>query len=297
MISHSRGFVYAATGPQYTTLARRSARNLRAIMPDAQIDLFTDRPVKDSTFNRIIPLSETWFRPKMEALLRSRFDRTVLLDADTIPVMDLSEMFAAVDACDLAGCMSKGRPMAMYRHQSGIPRAFPFLNAGVLVIKRSARTQAMIREWQAMLRLNSAQKDQPALRWLLHQRRVTFAVLPPEYNLTHIRALDAWEMYFAAPRLLHVQDLHKNPPGNALKPFNLDRVLGQERAKVVRRHVRLEKARGALPLAEFPDPMGQPLAAIQRTRLHLNSHFSNAKGLARAVLRHAKRRVKAILQR
>ena len=71
MTEAPRGFVYAATGSAYVTLARRSARALRRIIgPDAQIDLFTDAPVHDPVFSQVHILQQASRRPKIEALLQ-----------------------------------------------------------------------------------------------------------------------------------------------------------------------------------------------------------------------------------
>lgn len=75
--SAPKGFVFAATGDICVTLARRAARSLRLVHPGAEIDLFTDVRVDDSVFNQVHRLSESWFRPKMEAVLKSRFERTI----------------------------------------------------------------------------------------------------------------------------------------------------------------------------------------------------------------------------
>jgi Nucleotide-diphospho-sugar transferase len=280
----TRGFVYATTGDLYTSLARRSARNLRALMPHAQIDLFTDQPITDPVFDRIAPLNRIWFRPKMEALLRSRFDRTVLLDADTIAVMKVADLFAAVDHCDLAACMSTGRPMAMYRGQPEIPRSFPYLNSGMMVVRRNRRTTAMIREWEHMVRVHMLPKDQPALRWLLFHRRIAVQVLPMEYNLVNIPLLDIWENHFGAPRILHVQDLHDSPPGDPTRPFDLDQALGPVRGTTVREQVARTLARANLPDSYFPDVTGRPAPLPNRARFAFASVSSGLRRIGHKLL-------------
>jgi hypothetical protein len=266
----TKGFVYATTGAGYTALARRSARNLRQAHPNVLIDLFTDQAVDDPVFNRIHKVQDSWFRPKMEALLRSRFDVTVLLDSDTIPLDHVDELFGAVSNCDLAAAMSTGRPLAMYMDQPDIPRAFPYLNAGVMVVRRNLRSQMLIREWQDMVRRNGLAKDQPALRWLLYHRRIRFQVLPMEYNLVNIDLLDQWQPHFGAPRLLHVQDLHKADPGDPLLPFHLVEVLGRPRRDMVRHRQDRENVRRA-GFKSQPSVTGDPTGWALRQRFWLLS--------------------------
>ncbi|GHC52886.1 putative nucleotide-diphospho-sugar transferase [Neogemmobacter tilapiae] len=272
----TKGFVYATTGADYTALARRSARNLRQAHPNVQIDLYTDQHVTDAVFNRIYPVQDNWFRPKMEALLRSRFDVTVLLDSDTIPLAHIDELFRAVEGCDLAACLSTGRPLAMYLDQPEIPRSFPYLNAGVMVVRRNRRTQALIREWRDMVRRNDLPKDQPPLRWLLYHRRIRFQVLPMEYNLVNLDLLDQWQSHFGAPRLLHVQKLHDADPGDPETPFHLGQVLGEAR----RDTVRYRQAREAHRRANFVPPSsvtGTPTALARRMLFRLQSLWEMAR--------------------
>lgn len=239
----SKGFIYATTGRDYTVLARRSARNLRAVMPDAQIDLFTDQEITDPVFDQIHRLSQSTHRPKMEAMLRSRFDRNVLLDADTIPVGDVADLFAILDCCHVAGALAYGRPAWAFAAQKNIPRAFPYINGGVLAFRRSPRMLQLIAEWQRMVVGNDLRHDQPALRSLLYRHRVPLIVLPHYYNMIYPGWLDRWEGNFGPPLILHIFDLHKKPPGSPDMPFDLVTVLGRRRARVVLQSLEKERLR------------------------------------------------------
>jgi hypothetical protein len=267
-LSHSsKGFIYATTGEQYTILARRSARNLRAVMPDAQIDLFTDQSVDDPVFNQIHRLKDSWFRPRMQALSHSRFYRTIVLDADLIVVGDIAELFDAVDRCDLAASISTGRPPLMYRSQPEIPRNFPYVNAGMMVVKRTRRMMSLLLEWDHMMRANGLRKDQPALRWLLFHRRVPFQVLAQEYNLVNLDLLRMWEPHYGAPRVLHVQALHKSPPGDPNTPFELESVLGPDQlAAILNRQAAEVKQAADVPSGKA-NPTGRPPSRRARLRL------------------------------
>ena len=227
------GFVYATTGAAYTTLARRSARNLRQAMPKAQIDLFTDQVIADDIFDRIIPLNQSWVRPKMEAIRRSRFARSVILDADTIVLSDIAELFGMVDQWELAGCLAMGRPPDLFDAQADIPRAFPYLNSGVLVVRRSRAIHDFALMWEEMIRREGMTVDQYALRRLLYDLGLPFMVLPPEYNLIHLAQLDIWETRFGLPKILHITALHNAPAGAAEQPFDVAALVGPARMTVL----------------------------------------------------------------
>lgn len=251
------GFVYAATGPLYTTLARRSARNLRQVMPMARIDLFTDQDLDDPVFDRTHRLTHDWFRPRMEAIRRARFDRMVVLDADTIVLRDVSDLFSAVDTVLLAATLATGRPPEIYtKSQKDIPRSFPYLNAGVMVARNGPDLHRLCEDWEAMIRAGDLPKDQPALRRLLHQHRIPFQVLPPEYNIIYLRQLDIWEPFMGAPCILHIRDLHQGPPGDPTQPFDLATILSERHHSRVQR---LLKA-AAPPRHAAPADPGQPRA-------------------------------------
>jgi hypothetical protein len=268
----SRGFIYATTGADYTVLARRSARNLRLVMPDAQIDLFTDQDITDPVFDQIHRLIQSTHRPKMEAMLRSRFDRNVLLDADTIAVADVSDLFDILDRCHIAGALAYGRESWGVPAQKGIPRAFPYLNGGMLAFRRSPRMLRLIAQWKTMVVDNERKHDQPSLRALLYRHNVPLIVLPHYYNLIYPAWLDSWEGHFGPPLILHIFDLHKNPPGNPELPFDLVKVLGRRRAGVVRQSLARERlreeqsAQGRSPSGPRGPVTGLDLSISQRAR-------------------------------
>lgn len=248
------GFVYATTGADYTTLARRAARSLRLVMPDARVDLFTDQNIDDPVFDRIHRLSDSWFRPRMEAMRRTRFDRTAFLDADTIVLADVSELFALLDRYEFVGCQAMAQPMNLHHSQPWIPHSFPYLNGGMLVARKSSRIRSLATDWERTLRRHGLVRDQATLRALLHDRHIRFQVVPPEYNLIQLERLDHWLPNVRAPRILHVTALHRRPSGDPMLPFDLTEALGPARADRVRDLIEAERR-------WRPDPTAPPIAA------------------------------------
>lgn len=257
------GFVFATTGGTYTTLARRAARTLRGVMPDAQIDLFTDQRIADPVFSQIHRLDHGFFRPKMEALRRSRFQKTVCLDADIVVLADLSELFAVLDKADLAACQGFARG-GLFLGGSEIPRAYPMLNSGVVALRRSRASQAFLREWEMRVRTTKADVDQVAMRQTLYDRNLAFLVLPLEYNLIFTQLLDVWDDNMGAPRILHIPALHQGDPGDPEEPLAAAPLLKPHQAK------RLAEVMAAdISLTRGPAPIHAPATATGGTRWKL----------------------------
>lgn len=211
-MAEARGFIYATTGADYTALATQSARSLRAVVPGARIDLFTDQLAPDpgGPFDRAHPLDDAFLRPKFEALIRSRFERTICLDADTLIVADPSDAFDVLDRFDLAMAHDPYRNTdhATATWGTAIPAAFPQFNSGVIASRQGDRTRAL---WQGVIdamRAEDLRSDQAVLRALLYASDLRIATLPPEYNLMGLRELNTMSGHTTAPRILHSPRLH-----------------------------------------------------------------------------------------
>lgn len=230
----TEGFVFATTGEKYTVLARRAARTIRQHMPNCNIDLFTDQDISDDVFNRIHHLDHGWFRPKMQAIRESRFERSVILDADIVITTDISEVFQILDKCDIAGVEAVYRGSYMMQTEGGVPRCFPPVNSGFLVVKASNKLCRFASKWQEDVRDRNLKKDQPALRELLYNERdLKFCHLGAEYNLICGYRLDSWRQELGAPRVLHVPKLHMKPPGDPTSPITLADALGSKQVSKI----------------------------------------------------------------
>ena len=226
----SKGFVFAATGEIYTIIARRAARSLRQVHPEAEIDLFTDAPLDDLVFSQVHQLTSSFFRPKMEALARSRFDRTVCLDADIMVVGDLDPVFEVLTQFDIAGCYDRNinADHAMRIHRRPLPAAFPVVNTGVLGVRKSPKVKAFLEHWQTAVKETNSDRDQPAFRELLFDSDLRLCTLPPTFNFMTFHELARWWGTFSAPRVLHSPFLHRtriedNDPNT---PFTMEEVVG-----------------------------------------------------------------------
>ena len=238
------GFVFATTGDLYTTLARRTARNLRQTNPDVLIDLYTDQQVEDEVFDQIHQLTHKGRRPKMEALRRSRFEKTFYLDADVVVLEDIREVFAVFDFSDIVGCQGFSRTKGHLKTQGiDIPRCFPLINGGVLGIRKTKQMDCFLQEWED--RWENADTliinlDQPILRGLLFEKRILPLVLPREYNLIKLNELNVWRDVSGGLRILHARKLHSKEHSNPHEPVKLSEILSPEQVRIVNRARKLD---------------------------------------------------------
>ncbi|TPW27970.1 putative nucleotide-diphospho-sugar transferase [Pararhizobium mangrovi] len=233
----TEGFVLAASGEGHAVLAQRAARTLREAMPECVIDLFTDQNVDKDVFDGVFALERSWFRPKMESLRRSRFERTIYLDNDVIVLSDLSEIFQVLTRFDMTGVQMIRTNWKLGRvpSASDVPPCFPQINGGVLGIASSARTRSLVDEWERRLIKTGAKNDQPILRDLLWTGDVRFHVLPPQYNMMSHKLLANWDSSFAAPRVLHLgAKLKADDPGDVASAYDLDTLIGRTMAEHIR---------------------------------------------------------------
>ncbi|MFV0243903.1 MAG: putative nucleotide-diphospho-sugar transferase [Qingshengfaniella sp.] len=200
-----RGVVLAASGRRYVTLARQTAESIAATCPGLPVDLFTDGDTDPGPFAQVHKLDRSWFRPKFEALVRSRFERTLYMDVDIVVVGDLSDVFDILDRFDIAAThvQNRNQSFAMRPWRKPLPNAFPQINGGLMAVKRSADTDALFQAVQQALIEENLPQDQPVLRELLYDSDLRLAILPPEYNL---RDRTLWRFSgskLPAPRVLH----------------------------------------------------------------------------------------------
>ncbi|MFZ5964209.1 hypothetical protein ACOXXX_14785 [Thalassococcus sp. BH17M4-6] len=199
------GFVFAASGQAYATLAEQACDTLRNTNPGFEVDLFTDCDVRPGLFSRVHPLDRSWFRPKFEALLKSRFDRTIYLDCDLVVVADLSDVFWLLQKHDIAAAHAPVRNagFATSCWRTEIPNSFPMINAGVMGVRNSPESRAFLSDCQTALIESGLPRDQIIVRELLWQSGLRLAVLPPEYNVRDERTTLMKGSRVGAPRVLH----------------------------------------------------------------------------------------------
>lgn len=203
--SASCGYVFATSGQGYSDLAVRAAQTLRAVSPDANIDLFCDVQLDGAVFDHVHPLERSWFRPKFEALRRSRFEKTIYLDADLYVLAPIDDVFDVLDRFDIALAHDQRRSgtstTRMWRR--AIPAAFPQLNGGLFAARATAEFLQLLQDAENHMLAEDLPRDQMALRELIFDSDLRLAVLPPEYNLMDYLCMAAQWGAHGAPRILH----------------------------------------------------------------------------------------------
>lgn len=248
------GAIYVATGPDYLALACQSARSLRHHNPGLAIDLFTDlAPLSDpGLFDRVHPVPEVHPRAKIDCMGLSRFDRTLYLDCDTLAVGPLGDLFRVLERFELAIAhdMRRNTPLVRQGHAHATPYAFPQMNSGVMLYRRSAPMQAFLTEWARLYRQIGVPRDQVALKDLLWSSDLRFYVLPPEFNLRRVTLLDAWEPGDARPTLIHTHRLMDHLHRSDRAPLTtLDQIRAAERQALRREWEAAGSPPFAAPLA------------------------------------------------
>ncbi len=233
------GVIYVATGPDYVDLACRSAASVRALNPELAIDIFTDLGLDDraGVFDRVHPVPLVHARAKVDCMALSRFARTLYLDCDTLAVAPFGDLFDLLARFDLALAHDVRRNSDLVQEGFAVatPYAFPQLNSGVMLYRRSPAMLGFLAEWARRYRAAGVLRDQVTLKDLLWESSLRFYVLPPEFNLRRVTELDAWEPLDARPTLIHSHRFmdHMRDPA-AERITTLDRLREVERRALER---------------------------------------------------------------
>jgi hypothetical protein len=224
------GVIYVAQGAEYLDLAVRSSRSLRALNVGIAVDLFTDQPVEPGLFDRVRPIPPGT-NAKLACLPETRFERTLYLDCDTLSLAPLGDLFDILRRFEFAIAHEVRRASPLIREgvTEAVPYAFPQMNAGVMLYRRSDRMMEFLRTWQTAYAEAGKLRDQPSLRDLLWSSDLRFYVLPPEFNLRRVTVLDAWEPLDARPTILHSHRLLQHLRGADVRLDSLAQILPEER--------------------------------------------------------------------
>ncbi len=215
-----QGVIYVATGADYLELAVASAESLRAVAPGLAVDLFTDQEVAPGgLFDAVHPVGRVHDRAKLECMAKSRFERTLYLDCDTLVVGDPAPGFGVLERFDLALAHEVRRAWGLVREglDETTPSVFPQLNSGVVFYRMNGAVRAFLWDWARRYHASGQGRDQVVLKDMLWRgdHGVRFWVLPPEYNLRRLTLLDAWEPLDARVKIIHSHRLldHVRHPG------------------------------------------------------------------------------------
>jgi Glycosyl transferase family 8 len=191
--------VYAAFGESYVRQAAISAWSVKRHMPGARVSIVTDREFECRHFDDIAlvapaPPDASTARfakgHKVQAVLRSRAECVLYLDADTYVMSDLSDVTQALAGYDLAAAHDTYRFEQEYQRLhptmrlQSFPPWHPFFNCGVLFVRRSSLVDAFLERWRdEFLSDSRILLDQLVFRRLLYDSDLRVRTLPSEYNV------------------------------------------------------------------------------------------------------------------
>ncbi len=228
------GAIYVATGPDYRDLACQSVRSLKIHNPTLQADIFTDKIdfIGAELFDQVHLVPRSHPRIKVECMPLSRFTNTLYMDCDTLVVSPFGDIFRLLERFDIAMAHDVRRCSDLVQQgaEEATPYAFPQLNSGVVLYRRSAETIAFFADWARRYHRVNEPRDQISLKDLLWSSDIRFYVLPPEFNLRRVTILDAWEPMDARPTIIHSHRLleHlKSPTQNRIQ--DIETILNVER--------------------------------------------------------------------
>lgn len=226
------GVIYVAQGAGYLDLAERSAASLRPLNPGLPVHLFTDQPApRPGLFDAVREIPAGGPTPKLACLAESPFARTLYLDCDTLALAPFGDLFGILDRFELAVAHDVRRTSALIReaHLTEPPYAFPQMNCGVMLYRRSPAVAGFLAEWRRRYRAAGRNRDQVSFRDQLWESDIRFYVLPPEFNLRRVTEMDAWEPLDARPTILHSHRLLQHLRGAADRLDDLPSIMAAER--------------------------------------------------------------------
>lgn len=189
----TRGAIYIITqNPKYSGLLMSSAASLKRAMPELPITVFSQFPVSSTCFERVIAVepTEDGFYDKSRLMLRSPYEQTLFIDADTHVLEPVPELFTLLDRFDCAATHEEYVSTDWFSRypRPDIPASFPEFNTGILAFRRSERMDRVLREWDKLYREYIAEKpgeatnDQPFFRAAAYHGDIRIATLTREYN-------------------------------------------------------------------------------------------------------------------
>ena len=208
----TRGALYIVVGKRalYLDAVRRSAASLKRAMPDLPIAIVSDGPI-DGPFDHQIQIAESDpakidpgavpCRSKIIGMKQSPFEQTLYIDADTLVLRDLGEVFELLDGFDLALAHAQGRVSFEFED---VPASFPEFNCGIIAYRSTPPVESFLddwlREYDDLIPRRPKTQDQPSFRRVAYRSAgLRIATLTSEFN----RKFDTAGYIKGPVRILH----------------------------------------------------------------------------------------------
>ena len=190
-MSKTKGYLYAATGKQFTDEAAASARSLRRFYPQAQITLITDSPCNYEEFDdiKIIDFDSSninWKKGllyKTIALQNSPYEKTFFVDTDTYFLDACTELFDLLEYNDILMVHSPADVSMVHLEGEEIKGYHPY-NTGVIVYRKTVEVIQLFNDWLEAYqeKFEIYPSDQTPFMEALLKNKVRLYVLLPFYN-------------------------------------------------------------------------------------------------------------------
>ena len=183
------GVVYVATGERFVASAIESIKSLRIHEPEVDIELFTDKDIKEFQFAnlniRIIINPEFNWNDKITAIAETSFAKAIYIDVDTYVVRPfVKEIFAELDNSDLI--VRSGMSFNFKGESELVTPLISQFNTGVIGFNSSKFSDIAL-EWASLRAMYSESKfpgsgDQPSFRLAVANSRLRIRELPSDFN-------------------------------------------------------------------------------------------------------------------
>jgi len=178
----NNGVLYIASGSSYIEDAAESAESIKNIL-DLPITLIADREVQNPVFDTVIH-SDNFLYHYGDSVLKIPplpYEKTLLLDTDTIVTEGFQDIFKISDNIDIAAA-----PVAEDKFRiPAVPDPVPELNTGVILFNKCSNASSLIKMWKEIYRDyldDGIRMNQPAFREALYKSPVKSVTLSTEYN-------------------------------------------------------------------------------------------------------------------
>lgn len=190
-MSSKQGYLYAATGKQFTDEAAASIRSLRRFNPRVHATLITDKPCTYADFDDILLVDFdntdiNWKKGllyKALALQNSPYEKTFFVDTDTYFTEECAELFDLLEYNDILMAHSPADVSKVIADGKEIEGYHPY-NTGVMVYKKTPEVVQLFKDWLKAYQENFDiyPSDQTPFMEALLKHQVRLYVLLPFYN-------------------------------------------------------------------------------------------------------------------
>ncbi|WP_128905686.1 glycosyltransferase [Halorubrum amylolyticum] len=185
------GVLYVATGADFVNEAKISAKQLKEVMPEVDVTVFSDRQVNSPHFDSTVHIdSPTYsFLDKVKSIRRSPYQKTLYLDTDIYVNEPVYELFDVLDHFDMAAAIDAHQQSVIPNDEYAAPEIYtgeydpvPEFNCGLISFRNNPRVRECFEAWESKYNTTTDWADQPSLMHAFQHSDVRYCPLPPRYN-------------------------------------------------------------------------------------------------------------------